>query len=347
MKYFQFGTRYKRELPNLQESLAEKRAAGQGVEAFQFIRRSIIMMKSKNPKIKFNKQTLEIHAKASEKYVDVTLSFPDKEWSGWIPVEYRRTGVDLKTEDEMVKHVEDIYSMISSLKQSDWLKNEEKFWKTEKPRASTTKGFFDVLALGGWKCTVCTLPQNRNFARRIQDLKEFGYTIATDTNRSCPNCKKKTTQLILLPIPRVMIAGNGYETWTPALRKRILNVLDHYDAYEGKKGQHLLPDHKFSEIRWDEHTKAENPDSMTDSEIKEKFQLMTNQRNQQKREACRNCFSSGLRGYPFGIKYYFSGNEKWDKSIPEKGKAAEKGCQGCGWYDLEKWRRSVIEKLES
>lgn len=190
------------------------------------------------------------------------------------------------------------------------------------------------------------MPRNSNPQRRIQDLKEFGYTISTDLARFCPNCNKNTSQRILLPIPRGQLLGNGYETWTPALRKRIISVLDSYDVFECTKSPHCLPDHKFSEIRWDEHTKSENPDSMTDDEIKEKFQLLTNQRNQQKREVCRNCFQTGKRGIAYGIPFFYEGDSEWDPSIPSKGKEAEQGCKGCAWYDLAEWRKQLLKKLE-
>ena len=54
-----------------------------------------------------------------------------------------------------------------------WLKNQEKYWAEEKSGATTTKGFFDSLAKGGWQCVECTLPKNPNWARRIQDLKSL------------------------------------------------------------------------------------------------------------------------------------------------------------------------------
>ena len=151
---------------------------------------------------------------------------------------------------------------------------------------------------------------------------------------------------MLLPIDRVEIAGNGYETWSPALRKRIIRVLGGVDVYEGTPSAHLLPDHKFSEIRWDENTKAENPDDMTDDEIRAKFQLLTNQRNQQKREVCRNCFQTGKRGTIYGISYFYEGDEYWDKSIPVKGKEAEKGCVGCPWYDIQNWKEHLMKLIK-
>ena len=60
---------------------------------------------------------------------------------------------------------------------------------------------------------------------------------------------------------------------------------------------------------------------------------------------CRKCYQEGIRGTIYGIKYFYKGNEKWDPSIPEKGKSAEKGCEGCAWYDIEKWRTMLNNEL--
>ena len=89
----------------------------------------------------------------------------------------------------------------------------------------------------------------------------------------------------------------------------------------------------------------QNPDNMTDDEIRAKFQLMTNQRNQQKREVCRNCFQTGKRGTIYGISYFYEGNENWDKTIPPKGKEAEQGCIGCPWYDIQKWKEHLKQLI--
>lgn len=35
----------------------------------------------------------------------------------------------------------------------------------------------------------------------------------------------------------------------------------------------------------------------------------------------------------------------WDASIPRKGKEAEKGCIGCPWYDIARWREALIKRL--
>ena len=300
-----------------------------------------------NSNIKFVGTNPIINSKASETYVSVIFTYNSKTWKGYVPIEYRRTGVsiDFDDKDKLYQHLNQVYDDMNPSKFDAWKAEQELFWAS-KPNADTTKAFFDKLVEGGWKCGACEMPRNPNPQRRIQDLKEFGYTIATDLAHYCPNCKRNTSQRILLPIPRGGNTGNGYETWSPALRKRIISILDNFDVYECVTTPHCLPDHKFSEIRWDDNTKVENPDTMTDDEIRQKFQLMTNQRNQQKREVCRNCFQTGKRGQIYGIPFFYAGGPDWDNNIPQKGKEAEKGCIGCPWYDIAEWRKNLLDKID-
>jgi hypothetical protein len=84
---------------------------------------------------------------------------------------------------------------------------------------------------------------------------------------------------------------------------------------------------------------------LSEFEIKQKFQLLDNQRNLQKREVCRKCFQTNQRGIIFGIKYFYKGTEIWDKKIPKIGKEAEEGCIGCAWYDIIIWRDNLNQLL--
>jgi len=286
----------------------------------------------------------KIHTKASEEYVQVQFLYDDFTWEGWVPVEYRRTGVSIKSSEELNEYLNVVYEELNPKNFVGWKVAQDLFW-LNKIRAGITKGFYDSLIKGGWQCAECTLPSNRNWASRIKDLKNFGYTLATDINKFCSKCKANKTHILLVPVARNGV-GNGYETWSQALRRRILRVLSYIDVYESRKDpNNVLPDHKFSEIRWDKDTKADNPDDMSDDEIRKKFQLLTNQRNQQKREVCRNCYQTGTRGIIFGIPYFYEGNENWGEGIPRTGKEAEKGCIGCAWYDIAEWRKRLINKL--
>ena len=283
------------------------------------------------------------HTKASEEYVDVKFHYPKENitWEGSVPTEYRRTGIHANTEIEIVDLLDKTYDLMNPSNYNGWEKEQQDFWSDSNKKV--TKPFFDTLKDSKWKCVYCQLPKNPNWARRVQDLKEFGYTIATHTRMFCKNCNRNSTHLIMLKIPRGSITG--YETWSPKLRKKIIDVLGNVDAYENRTINSLLPDHKFPEIRWDEKTRQENPDTMSDEEIMGKFQLLSNQRNQQKREVCRNCYQTGKRGTPFGIKFFSEGDENWPKGVLQKGKTAEKGCHGCGWYDLQKWREELNKTL--
>lgn len=298
-----------------------------------------------NPNICVFDEEPKRHTKASETYIHVKFTYPaaGEEMDLWIPIEYRRLGIFINNETELSSHLDYAYEHLNPELLPSWTRAQKEFWDT-KPRADVTKEIFDHLKPGKWVCVNCGLPANPNFARRIQEIKDCGYTIVTDTNKFCKDCRKNTTHLLLLPLPRGG-EGNGYETWSPKLRSKIIRVLHGFDVYENAYSSHCLPDHKFPEIRWDEQTKGENPDDMTDEEIKNKFQLMSNQRNQQKREMCRKCFQTGSRGTIFGIPCFYEGSDTWDPTVPPRGKEAERGCVGCPWYDIELWRKKLIEKV--
>ena len=288
-----------------------------------------------------------VNTKASEVYIGVRFTYGEKLIDLDIPIEYRRTGTSFadSTDSEIGDYLVEVYKKCDPKNWSEWRTEQVNFWKA-KPNAKTTKAFFDVLAKDfKWKSLKSDLPSNPNWARRVQDLKEFGYTIATRFNQIDHKIGSKCTFLLMVPLPRGGISG--YETWSPEVRNRIIKVLGGVDAYEGKRvnKESLLPDHKFPEIRWDASVRRSDLSGLSDSEIIEDFQLVTNQRNQQKREVCRTCFQTGSRGAPFGIAFFFKGNDLWDPSIPKIGQEARKGCAGCGWYDLQEWRLSLNQKL--
>ncbi len=276
------------------------------------------------------------HGKASECYVEVTFTQDDGfSWETIVPYVNRRAGLFIETEEELVAYLKSIKPFFQKEAMEEWRTKERKSWENSK--ADITKEFF--FALLTFK-PVTDFPPNDNPARRIQDIKDAGYTVAT-----IHHYNGRKSARILLPIPKA--SEMGYETFSPQFKARVIRLLNGINAYESKattpKG--LIPDHKFSEIRWDKDTKAENPMDMSDDEVIQKFQLLDNQRNQQKREVCRNCFQTGKRGIIYGIPFFYEGGENWDDNIPAVGKIAEKGCIGCAWYDIERWRSELIKRL--
>lgn len=275
--------------------------------------------------------------KASETYVRTTFIQDDGfRWDTVVPYVDRRAGLNIETEQELAQYLVSIKPFFRKNAMEEWKKQE---LKRGLIGGSVTPLFFEVLL--SFKEEFERFPMNPNSARRIQDIKDAGYTLASVPR---PNGLKGYNR-ILLPLP--LHAEMGYETFTPQFKARVIRLLKERNAFEARvtAKKALIPDHKFSEVRWDDETKAENSMEMTDAEIIQKFQLLDNQRNQQKREICRRCFQEGVRGTIYGIKYFYEGDEHWDPNIPKVGKAAEKGCKGCPWYDIELWRKMLNKEL--
>lgn len=216
------------------------------------------------------------HGKASECYVEVTFTQDDGfSWETIVPYVNRRAGLFIETEEELVAYLKSIKPFFQKEAMEEWRTKERKSWENSK--ADITKEFF--FALLTFK-PVTDFPPNDNPARRIQDIKDAGYTVAT-----IHHYNGRKSARILLPIPKA--SEMGYETFSPQFKARVIRLLNGINAYESKattpKG--LIPDHKFSEIRWDKDTKAENPMDMSDDEVIQKFQLLDNQRNQQKEKS--------------------------------------------------------------
>ncbi len=280
------------------------------------------------------------NTKALDTYIHTTFRQSDGfEWSTWVPYLYRRTNINLKTHEELMEYLVTIKKYFTEENMSKWRREVGQPYLKSHPKSTITNAFFKKLM--SFKEEETFIPTN-NPARRLQSLKDAGFTIAILPGHGSDG---KSSASIMLPLPQYHEIV--YETISPEFKKRVIRLLGGLDAYENiiKPAKALVPDHKFSEIRWDDDTSEDNPMSMPDDEIIRKFQLLDNQRNLQKKEVCRQCLKTKIRGTIFGIKYFYKGEEHWDMNIPEKGKDAEKGCEGCPWYDIEEWRKEINEEL--
>lgn len=137
----------------------------------------------------------------------------------------------------------------------------------------------------------------------------------------------------------------------PKLQKRILEYYGYQDSMEMRVRpcHEIIIDHRFPMERWGSAEQKNNVDMKTD-EIQRKFQLLkfdgSSNHNLLKSRACENCIKTGNRGTPFGINFFYHGTERWDEDIPKRGKEAEKGCIGCGWYDLHEWREELNKFIQ-
>lgn len=279
------------------------------------------------------------HTKATERYV--VLSVADeggaKEWC--LPYYYRRTNVRIDTAAELATYIKECKPRLSA---SGVAQSKAEFAKLAKTlfgkNAGVTLPIFRRLLknCGEWVWNKDF--KNPNPQRRIQAIKELGFTIAT-------KIEAQNTYHALLPL--AVVKAPTYETIPAKVRKAIFAALDGVDAYSGRKAAlSALPDHKFPEIRWEEATAASN-DNLTEAEMREKFQLVPESVNQAKREVCRKCFQTGRRGKFAAIDFYYAGGEAWPSAVPTTGKAAEAGCVGCFWYDMAAWRTALNELIKA
>ena len=273
------------------------------------------------------------HTKASESFVIVSIC-DNGEWREWyIPYVYRRTNTFIDTAHDLAKYIKVRKWFLSGTRvESFKAMMEHQLGVLFGTQSTVTLPIFKKLLsmCGEWiwnKEFTSSNPQ-----RRIQDLKEMGFTLVTKIE-----CRK--TYHMLLPFD--IVKAPTYEAIPAKVRKAIFSALDNIDAYNDKPADRsALPDHKFPEIRWSADTPESN-DCLSEDEMRGKFQLVPEFVNQAKREVCRKCFQTGKRGKFSGIDFFYEGNELWPKDVPQTGKDAEIGCIGCFWYDMTAWRKAL------
>ena len=286
-------------------------------------------------------------------YHDIYVELRVDEKSFYVPVSLPRRRPELQFDltnpgDDLWAYLDECSKQLSSENVSAW---KEEQLKNLQDKKTVTDRLLVSLIEQDSVCCACFFSgdyYNPNPQKNIQNLRDKGYIIVTHRGVKCSKCNQRKARYTLTPV--LMNHKYSVETIPAKLKKRICEVFDYRDAYTGIKNPNIeahIPDHKFPEDRWDSATAVANDTNMSVAEIKEKFQLLNAQTNMQKKRWCSECMRTGKRGYPFGIKYYYSGLEDWDSSIPQKGKASEKGCVGCGWYDMLKWREELNKLINN
>ena len=276
------------------------------------------------------------HSKASERFVVVRKTKTVGNFQWFLPYYYRRTNTRIDSVSELADYIREKSHFLTPSAIETFKKDVKVSIKEIFGNATVTVPIFRILLNQCGKWVWNKDFKNPNSQRRIQDIKEKGFTIATKIDG-------RNTYHMLLPFPRVL--APTYETIPTRIRKAIFLALHGEDAYSGKQaGLSVLPDHKFPEIRWNANTASDNS-SLTEEEMRDKFQLVPEWVNQAKREVCRLCSQTGVRGKFAGIDFFYAGGERWPPKVPCVGKKAEFGCIGCFWYDMAKWRNELNKKL--
>ena len=183
------------------------------------------------------------NSKASEYYVRTRFVQNDGfEYTTIVPYVYRRTGLELGNEKEIAEYLKSVKKFFTREWIKSWIdkekkecladienkkkKNEDKVSRGKKATEIVTP-YFLLKLLTLEETSGDKLPVNRNPQRRLQDLKDSGYTIPI-----VQYGREKTTST-LLPFPKH--EEMGYEKgFTKQFKARVIRLLKQRNAFEAK-----------------------------------------------------------------------------------------------------------------
>jgi hypothetical protein len=190
---------------------------------------------------------------------------------------------------------------------------------------------------GEWVCSMHNSESGQP-AATFRKIKNEGYVFdEISPNRwgkmmFCPVCGRETTHYRLLSIEPKLETHRRIPI-SPKNRKRILSFYKNKDAFTNATITSTIEiDHK---IPWTRLNDDIDTSSINEEEIKNNFQLLTKEHNLLKDRACTKCKNEGIREGLFGINFWYDGNSKYNGT-----------CEGCGWYDGNKWRDKLNAKLK-
>ena len=217
---------------------------------------------------------------------------------------------------------------------------------------------FEVLEDEEWHCrgheyknTGCTQLAGSGGIKGLKDGNgdRPGIEIKSGNN-FCVECNKTTRQDIW---SGQFIIQSSSSSISKELQLKILRQYMYKDIVEQtiRPANHLTIDHRFPKLRWSDTYAEKDKTDMSANEINARFQLLKKSNgsashNHLKSRACEKCSRDKKRGTPFGIKFYYEGDETWQGMSDTD----ERGCHGCGWYNFDKWRKAlnkfIIDKKE-
>ncbi|MFZ4680691.1 MAG: hypothetical protein ACOYLP_11040 [Flavobacterium sp.] len=277
--------------------------------------------------------------KTSDVFMEVEFDYGTEKWIGALPKYLEKQGLDL-TIEEFYESLESSFESLNPRNKAPWIADSDSRWSNKE---SATYKVLNALYSGKWECRVCgPVPKvNPQPSARLASLKKSGYVIGSK-RRHCTDCEQKTMHDLLIMLPPIeQRFEHGNELRRPMselLKTRIKKLLGYKEVcFDVKRSPvELIIDHKFPSQRW-KFQESDNPNNMTEPAIRAKFQLLSNQTNLWKSRHCDNCVKTGKRGNFMGIKWFYQGNENWEGDDTYD----EKGCVGCPWYDLEKWKKEL------
>ncbi|WP_051890548.1 hypothetical protein [Chryseobacterium vrystaatense] len=282
--------------------------------------------------------------KTNDVFKEVEFTYQTKNWQGALPKFLEKQGLDL-TDNEFDELIDNNYQLLEPANTQQWIVESDTRWENKN---TETYKVLAALYTGEWQCRTCGIGRiNDQPPARIKALKVKGYIICSK-RKICPTCAKKTMHDILIMLPPIESRfEHGNELRKPIseiLKKRIKKLFGNKEVCFNivRSDVELLIDHKFPSQRWNT-PETDNPTDMTDEEIRNKFQLLSNQTNMWKSRYCDACVKTGKRGDYMGLNWFYIGNKNWEGANSYD----ENGCKGCPWYDLELWKTKLAEKTNN
>ena len=187
-----------------------------------------------------------------------------------------------------------------------------------------------------WVCSLHTTGSNQP-AAIFREVKKRGYEFEeVSPNRwaktmFCPVCEQETTHYKLKKDTPVFSRQERLAI-DKKTRDRILKIFDNRDAFTGGSISSVAEiDHK---VPWTRLKVDIDARDLTDEEIRTHFQLLTREHNLLKDRACTVCKNENVRPAFLGIPFWYSGGSEYLDT-----------CEGCGWFDGEKWRYELSKIL--
>lgn len=192
---------------------------------------------------------------------------------------------------------------------------------------------------GEWVCSSCATQGADKPSAIFKLLRNKGYVFEEtsagrfDKKLFCPNCEKTTTHYKLLS-DKPIDGENVDDTSIPQKQiLRILSILGSNDAFTGwKASPKPIIDSKIPSLRVQQDI---DPSTLTEEEITNRYQILSPEHIALKEKACRHCSRYGIRPPFMGKRYYYEGNDMYKGT-----------CEGCGWYDGNKWTAAFNKLIE-
>ncbi|KAB7725303.1 hypothetical protein F5984_26270 [Rudanella paleaurantiibacter] len=283
--------------------------------------------------------------KTNDVFKSVVFIYDDIVWEGAIPKYLERQGI-VMSDEEISERIPTFYENLNPINRSKWIAESDSQWADKE---SQTYKVLNALYSGEWECRVHgPVPEvNPQPAARLKALKTMGYVIGSQ-RRECKHCGGRAMHDILIMLPAFEARfEHGNELRKPMsdrFKERTKSILKFKEVCFGvrRSSKELIIDHKFPSQRWGQ-PESDNPDDMPESQIRHKFQLLSNQTNMWKSRYCDRCVKENIRGDFMDITWFYEGNAYWQGAD----KHDENGCVGCPWYDLERWKDELNRVLNS